>query len=49
MTLDIRRKLDINGTAQPGWFWTRWTYRFGHGGWIYLSLPWLWRFRNGPR
>ena len=23
--------------------------RFGHGGWIFLSLPWLWRFRNFDR
>lgn len=29
------------------WFWTPLTYRFGHGGWVYLSLAWLWRFRNG--
>jgi hypothetical protein len=29
------------------WFCTPVTYRFGHGGWVYLSLAWLWRFRNG--
>lgn len=29
------------------WFWTPVTYRFGHGGWVFLSLAWLWRFRNG--
>jgi hypothetical protein len=29
------------------WLWTPLTDRFGHGGWVYLSLPWLWRFRNG--
>lgn len=29
------------------WWWTPWTYRFGHGGWVYLSIRWVWRFRNG--
>lgn len=29
------------------WVWTPVTKRFGHGGWVYLSLSWLWRFRNG--
>lgn len=43
----IRRLRDVNGTANPRWFWTPITYRFGHGGWIYLSLRWFWRFRNG--
>lgn len=35
--------------ARPNyrWFWTPITKRFGHGGWVYLSLPWLWRFRRG--
>jgi hypothetical protein len=28
------------------WWWTPWTYRFNHGGWIYLSIRWLWRFHN---
>ena len=31
------------------WLWTPITYRFGHGGWIYLNLAWLWRFKNGFR
>lgn len=31
------------------WLWTPVTYRFGHGGWVYLSSRWLWRFRNGVR
>ena len=30
-----------------GWYWTPWTYRFGHGGWVLLSLPWLCRFWRG--
>jgi hypothetical protein len=37
-----------------GWLWTPWTYRFAHGGWIYLhpghpiaTLRWFWRFRGG--
>lgn len=29
------------------WWWSPWTKRFGHGGWVYLSFAWLWRFRNG--
>lgn len=29
------------------WLWTPVTSRFGHGGWVYLSVVWLWRFRNG--
>jgi len=34
---------------KPMWLWTPITYRFGHGGWIYLNLAWLWRFRRGVR
>lgn len=29
------------------WLWTPLTKRFGHGGWVFLNLRWLWRFRNG--
>jgi len=29
------------------WWWTPWTYRFGHGGWILLRFSWLWRFWHG--
>lgn len=43
----VRRLRDVNGKASRLWFWTPLTYRFGHGGWVYLSLSWLWRFRNG--
>lgn len=46
----VRRMHDVNGHHDGRrWFWTPATYRFGHGGWIYLSLPWLWRFRSGSR
>jgi hypothetical protein len=31
------------------WFWTPITARFAHGGWVYLSPRWLWRFRAGTR
>jgi hypothetical protein len=43
----IRRLRHINGISSPRWYWTPITYRFGHGGWIYLRWSWLWRFRNG--
>ena len=43
----VRRLRDINGKPEPWWFWTPVTYRFGHGGWVYLNLAWLWRFRRG--
>jgi hypothetical protein len=23
------------------WWWTPWTYKFGAGGWVFLSLRWL--------
>jgi hypothetical protein len=26
------------------WFWTPYTYSFGHGGWVCLRLRWLRRF-----
>lgn len=26
------------------WWWTPWTYRFHHGGWICLSRQWFSRF-----
>lgn len=26
------------------WWWTPWTYRFHHGGWVCLSLSWFRRF-----
>lgn len=29
------------------WWWTPWTHRFGHGGWVFLSPAWFWRFRHG--
>lgn len=45
----VRFRRDTYGLAQRRWFWTPITYRFGHGGWVYLSLPWLWRFRSGVR
>lgn len=35
------------GHRDKGWWWTPWTYRFGHGGWVYLSARWFWKFRNG--
>jgi hypothetical protein len=31
------------------WWWTPWTYRFAHNGWVMLDIRWLWRFRNGDR
>lgn len=43
----VRRLRDIDGKAQARWAWTPITYRFGHGGWIYLDVQWLWRFRKG--
>lgn len=43
----VRRLRDIDGKPRAWWFWTPVTYRFGHGGWIYLNLTWLWRFRRG--
>ena len=43
----MRRLRDIDGKPSAWWFWTPVTYRFGHGGWVYLNLKWLWRFRRG--
>lgn len=44
----IRFKRDADGMVRDRrWFWTPLTYRFGHGGWVFLSLRWLWRFRHG--
>jgi hypothetical protein len=41
----------VRGTCNDlRWWWTPWTDRFAHGGWIFLSARWFWRFRNGvPR
>lgn len=38
-----------------GWYWTPWTYRFDHGGWLFFdpvqeplaTARWLWRFWRG--
>ena len=43
----IRFQRPMYGRPNYRWFWTPVTYRFGHGGWVFLSLAWLWRFRNG--
>lgn len=45
----VRFQRDGYGVIHYRWCWTPITYRFGHGGWIYLSLPWLWSFRRGRR
>jgi hypothetical protein len=45
----VRFQVDAYGqTRTYRWLWTPVTSRFGHGGWIFLSVPWLWRFRYGP-
>ena len=45
----VRFQRDAYGNTRTyRWFWTPLTSRFGHGGWVFLSLPWLWRFRHGP-
>jgi membrane associated rhomboid family serine protease len=41
----LRWKRDADGVVRDRrWLWTPITYRFQHGGWLFLSLPWLWRF-----
>lgn len=29
------------------WWWTPWTKRFSHSGWVYLDYRWVCRFWNG--
>lgn len=43
----VRFRRDGYGRVNRRWFWTPITYRFGHGGWVFLSFRWLWCFRNG--
>lgn len=31
-------------TQSLAWWWTPWTYRFHHGGWICLNRQWFSRF-----
>lgn len=40
--------LGIHKHAQTGWYYLpwKWAQRFGHGGWVFLGVGWLWRFRN---
>ena len=53
----LTRWLRTSATYDFGWVWTPWTYRLGHGGWIFLhpgkplvTLRWLWRCRHAvPR
>ena len=45
----VRFQRDAYGATNRRWLWTPVTYRFGHGGWIYLHAGWLWRFRHGVR
>lgn len=47
MNWPIRFRRVMYGPPDRRWVWTPWTYRFGHGGWMFLSLRWFWRFRNG--
>jgi hypothetical protein len=44
----VRFQRPAYGPINYRWFWTPLTYRFRHGGWVYLSLPWLWRFSKKP-
>lgn len=30
-------------------WWTPWTYRFGHDGWVWLHPSWFKRFWNAKR
>lgn len=43
------RGQQFSGSGVPSlrWWWTPWTYRFGHGGWIFLNFRWSKRFWNG--
>jgi hypothetical protein len=43
----VRFQRPMYSAPNRRWLWTPLTYRFGHGGWVYLSLPWLRRFWNG--
>lgn len=43
----IRFDRPLYGRPDYRWFWTPITERFDHGGWVYLSWPWLRRFWNG--
>lgn len=43
----IRGQRYFEANPDLRWWWTPWTYRFKHNGWIFLNLKWLWRFRNG--
>lgn len=61
---EIREAAALEGEDAPairrsrrrkGWYWTKYTYRFGHGGWVFFdwrkpgaTARWLWRFRSGP-
>lgn len=46
----LRTRWDSAGSPDLRWWWTPWTYRFGHGGWFCLSLPWFRRYHSGgPR
>src|ERR1700721_214062 len=42
----VRGQRFFDGLPCPSlrWWWTPWTYRFDHGGWVFLSLRWFWRF-----
>jgi hypothetical protein len=44
----------VGTSGKPGWYWTPWTYRFDHGGWVFFdwrkpreTLRWFWRFWRG--
>jgi hypothetical protein len=43
----VRFQRPAYGSTNYRWLWTPLTKRFGHGGWVYMSMAWLWRFRNG--
>ena len=38
----------VNPNARR-WVWTPVTYRFAHGGWVYLSPSWFRRFWRGTQ
>lgn len=44
LTLNRVRGQHKYGKPSLRWWWTPWTYRFRHSGWIHLSFSWFRRY-----
>lgn len=40
----VRGQRPMHSQPSLKWWWTPWTYKYQHGGWIYLSREWFKRF-----